>query len=156
MARVRRCVRVAEDLPYREVEGWVHATLKPAGFVLKRLAGSSTWMAGLHLKGPELEDVHLQALVKLAFYGPGHILLGIRKEFARKFPQLREVAWTSVFSVPPAVTVTFCGFPVGNDERSKDRIARVLRPIGSLGTAARLPEPGADLDIDAELDRHGL
>jgi hypothetical protein len=156
MARVRRCVRVAEHGPFREVEGWVHAALKPAGFVVKRLAGSSTWMAGPHLKGSELEGVHLQALVKLAFYGPGNILLGIREEFARKFPQLREVAWTSVFSVPPAVAVTFCGFPVGNDERSKERISRVLRPIASMGLPASLPESAADSAIDAELDRHGL
>jgi len=155
MAQVRRCVRVAEDHNFREVEGWVHAALKPAGYVLKRLAGSSTWMAGPHLNAPEVEGVHLKALVKLAFYGPGHILLGIREDFARKFPQLREVVWTSVFSVPPAVGVTFCGFPVGNDERSKERISRVLRPLASLGMA-RLPEPGVDLALDAELDRHGL
>jgi hypothetical protein len=102
--------------------------LIPSRFPYRAHPGSASWLGSERDREEYLGSHRDRTLWKLCYYGSQKPMkFGVRRAFAVHFPELISFSgWEFVLPVPPHYDVDFVGFSVRNDERSVEKIRRLI------------------------------
>lgn len=131
-----------DDSDFVEILEFIDELMRKRAYPAKLYKGSCSWL-------PAKEDPGSETIAKLCYLGPDDYCFGLREEECEKYG-LMELRFPLAFGVRPKTEPTFYGFPVNNNQSSRQALEKFIGKIPEAPQDRQLgTETGADdFDVD--------